>query len=86
MSEWLLISRHAAERWHQRTDSPGVGPRVAWAEAERRSVPGVRADEVRYHRGSETVLVRVGGVLVTVIDATTASRELRQAISGGASA
>lgn len=80
--EWIIVSRHAADRWHQRTDSPGVGPIVAWNRAERRDVRDLNGDEIRYHRASETLLVRKGRVLVTVVDAPTARRQIRQDVYG----
>jgi len=80
--EWIIVSGHAADRWHERTDSPGVGPIVAWNEAERREVRDLNGDEIRYHRPSETLLVRKAGVLVTVVDAPTARRQIRQDVYG----
>ena len=80
--EWIIVSRHAADRWHQRTDSPGVGPIVAWNRAERRDVRDLNGDEIRYHRASETLLVRKGAVLVTVVDAPTARRQICQDVYG----
>lgn len=79
MSElWLRISDHAAVRWHQHTDSPGVGPRVAWGQAQPVSLHDVDGDEVRFHQRLALVLVRRDDTLVTVIDATVAnSTELR---------
>lgn len=82
MMEWIIVSTHAAERWHERTDSPGVGPIVAWNEAERRNIRGVHGDETRYHRESETILVRKARVLVTVVDAEDARPEVRQDLYG----
>jgi len=65
--EWLVVSNHAARRWHQRTDSPGIGPLIAWNQAERRQDTLLRGDEVRYHRHTQAYLVRREDTLVTVI-------------------
>lgn len=82
MMEWIVVSGHAAERWHQRTDSPGVGPIIAWSESERRELEHVSGDEVRYQRATKTLLVRKGNVLVTVLGAADATRQTRQEIYG----
>lgn len=80
--DWIVVSTHAADRWHERTDSPGIGPVVAWSEAERRDVPGIHGDEVRYHDEAEVILVAKGGVLVTVIDVASARPRAKEAITG----
>jgi len=78
--DWITVSGHAAERWHERTDEPGIGPIVAWNEAERRHVPDLDAEEIRYHRPTETLLLQNGGVLVTVINVSTARKQVQQAV------
>lgn len=80
--EWITVSKNAGESWQDVTDSPGVGPIVAWNEAERRDVSTLRADEVRYHRATETLLLAKGETLVEVIDATEATRQIRQDVYG----
>lgn len=78
--EWVVVSSHAAERWHQRTKTPGVGPIVAWNEAERREISDLDADEIRYHKPTGTLLLKNGGVLVTVIEVATARQPIRKAV------
>lgn len=80
--EWIIVTTHAAVRWHERTESPGVGPVVAWNESERREVSDLHGDEIRFHRGLEVLLVRQGNVLATVIDASTARESVRADVFG----
>lgn len=80
--DWINVSAHAADRWHQRTDSPGIGPIVAWNEGDRTNVRTIEGDELRYHRDTETILVRKEQVLVTVIDAATARPAIQRSIYG----
>lgn len=80
--DWLDVSKNAGERWLEVTDSPGIGPVVAWNEAERRQVRDLRADEVRYHRPTDTLLLAHGTTLVEVMDATSANRQIRQDVFG----
>lgn len=75
---------HAAERWNERTDSPGIGPIVAWTRAERRNdVPQLRGDEFRYHRPTDTLLVARDRVIVTCIDIPSARPQIRRALMEG---
>jgi hypothetical protein len=69
--DWINLTDHAAVRWKQRTDNPGVGPIVAWNEAIRAEPADVVADEVRYHESTDTLLVRRQTRLVTVLPADT---------------
>ena len=80
--DWIIVTEHAAERWHQRAHEPTVGPIVAWNEGQRRSVPGLHGDEMRYHRDTETLLVTKDDVLVTVIAVPTAREDVRRAVYG----
>lgn len=82
MIDWICVTDHAAERWHERTESPGIGPIVAWNESERRDISELSGDEIRYHRATETLLVRKGTALVTVIDVNTARPNLQREIYG----
>lgn len=68
----IRITDHAHDRWAERADhSSAAGPQIAWHEGEPITVPhGLSGDEVRYHAASETVLVRFGSRIVTVIDAS----------------
>lgn len=70
--DWVRVTSHAADRWHERTDSPGIGPRGAYIEGT--PVPDgsheFNADEVRHHRPSGTLLLRRGDRLVTVVRET----------------
>lgn len=56
--EWITVTTHAGDRWHERTNSAGVGPIVAWNEGHPVSVPTLEADEVRHHSPTDTLLVR----------------------------
>lgn len=76
-----LLSESAARDWQQLTDVK-YGAVVAWSEAQRRHLPDLSADEVRYHKPTETVLMRVANVLVGIYDATTADRRVRQKLRG----
>lgn len=79
--EYVEISTHAGERWHERRDEPpGYGPVIAW----NRGVPlpdwrGAYCDEARYDDGTGLILLAAnnddGGprVLTTVFRAATAS-------------
>lgn len=78
--DWLIVSEHAAERWHQRTDAPGIGPLVAWNAAERRDIDGLHGDEIRYHRETETLLIQKDSVLVTVVDVSTARPSIQASV------
>jgi len=78
--DWVDVTNHAAIRWHQHTSSPGVGPVVAWTQGEPCSPPTLEADEVRYHRPTDTLLLKKEGVLVTVIDVQTARPAIRSAV------
>lgn len=84
MSEWIRVTDHAADRWHERTDTPGVGPIVAWNKSERRDITDLDADEIRYHQATEMLLLRRDEALVTVIDASTARPKIQQDIYGDA--
>lgn len=81
--DWIIVTAHAAERWHERTVSPGVGPIVAWNESERRQVDDLQGDEIRFHRATDSLLVRKGSRLVTVIYASTARPTIQNEIYGG---
>lgn len=63
------LSPHAADRWDERTAPDSVAPETAWHHAERRSdlERPCRADEVRLHRPTGTILVRDGLDIVTVM-------------------
>lgn len=91
--ELIKVSNHGSSRWHQWTDSPGLGPVVAWNDAT--TLPsnhGLYCDEARYHSDTETVLLVSPDddpepededdvrVLVTVIDANTCKSQCRSAI------
>lgn len=90
--EMIKVSNHGRSRWHQWTDSPGLGPVVAWNDAiTLPSNHGLYCDEARYHGDTETVLlvspddehdeeVDDVRVLVTVIDATTCKSQCKSAI------
>lgn len=80
--DWIYITDHALTRWHERK-SPDtmVGPRVAWIDGVRLESPhGLDVREVRYHAGSQTLLLRKQNRLVTVLDAITVQGRARQAL------
>lgn len=81
--DWINLSTHAVKRWHERTDSPGVGPRYAWDEAKKvENVPGVYGDEFRYHSATGTIMIRKGNTLATVIRTIPGSRRVKQIQKG----
>jgi len=63
------LSDHAVFRWDERTPADSVAPETAWAHGQRitdlERVTG--ADECRYHRPTETVLLRRDRTIVTVL-------------------
>lgn len=75
--EWIEVSKHAGERWHEHTTHPGVGPVVAW----NRGIPlvamdGLDGEEARVLEdvGDEgVVMVRKDDTMVTVVNVATAS-------------
>jgi len=76
----IEISNHAHQQWRQRSDAPGLDPRLAWTVATQLS--GISDfDEGRYHAQSETVLFRRGTVVVTVYDARDVTADLRATIN-----
>lgn len=79
--EWIHVTDHAALRWHQRAGDPGIGPLVAWTEAEPADPPGVVGDEIRHHEPTDTYLVRRQSRLVTVLQAN-----IRDPATGGVQA
>ena len=76
------VTKHAADRWDQRTAPDSVAPETAWEHAQRITVPGpvVRADEVRLHGDTGALLLRRGPCIATVLTVTEASDELSHAI------
>jgi hypothetical protein len=67
--DWVSVTGHAADRWHERTDNPGIGPVVAWQTAARCEPSHLYGDEIRYHAGIDCYLVAKRGRLVTVVEA-----------------
>lgn len=64
------LSAHARSRWATRSALPWLDPTLAWAAAVKLPESAFDAEEVRYHRRSETLLVRRDTTIVTVVDAT----------------
>ena len=77
---WVEISSHVETRWRQRARTQWVGPRVAWYDGEPLDVADDKADELRYHKPSETVLARIDDTLTTVMAAPTARPAIRAAV------
>lgn len=66
----VAVSDHAHDRWAERAPETEQPPVVAWVDAA--GMPGHVAvtcgvDEVRYHRETNTALLRRGMTLVTVL-------------------
>jgi len=81
-ADWIAVSDHAAERWTERTTSPGIGPRVAWNESVRvAGLDGPRGDDIRYHQPTDLVLVADRGTLVTVLEGPELSHADRQTLA-----
>ncbi|NHN40502.1 hypothetical protein G9C85_02470 [Halorubellus sp. JP-L1] len=82
-----VVTKHAADRWDQRTPPDSVSPEAAWTEGcemrlesrtEFRSI-----DEARYHQPTETVLLRYTSVIRTVLAASgpESTRIVRDAVA-----
>lgn len=67
--EWIYVTKHAGDRYQERTDSPGVGPRVAWLQATRVEPSHLHGDEIRYHARLDLYLIVKQARLVTVVPA-----------------
>lgn len=76
----IELSAHARSRWDSRSAVPWLDPVLAWYAAVELKESAFDADEVRYHRRSETVLVRCDTTIVTVVDATDVRQATRAAI------
>ncbi|QLG30055.1 hypothetical protein HUG10_20945 (plasmid) [Halorarum halophilum] len=88
--EWIEMSIHAWTRWSQWTDSPGVGPIIAWNMAE--SITGdhgLYCDEARYFEPANVVLLvakdddvdeETPRTMVTVMTGATIKSKAREAI------
>lgn len=78
----IHTSSHAQQRWRERSPPDAPVLEAAWEQGTRLTdvERALQADECRYHRGSETVLVRRGRTLVTVLLAY-GDEELAQAVS-----
>lgn len=79
-TDWIVVSAHAYERWHERTDAPGHGPRVAWFNGFGIDCRAIDADEARYHQPTDTVLIRKEGTLVTVLDVADSRAPVQDAV------
>lgn len=71
--DWIEVSTHASDRWHERTQNPGIGPRIAWINASPCLATGLHGDEFRYHEPTDTILIMKNGVLTTVLNGSQAS-------------
>ncbi len=80
-SQNIIVSKHALKRWFQRSATPEMDPALAWAEATEIRGHGLEGDEVRYHTPSETVIIRKGNTLVTVIAVESAMPTVRTAVT-----
>ena len=61
------VTWHAGDRWDDRTDADSVAPETAWAHGQRIDAGGpLRNVDVRLHRDSGTLLLRKGGVIVSI--------------------
>jgi len=76
------VSRHAQQRWIQRSSLPSMDPLVAWRSPDAQLLRNhdLDGDEVRYHEPSDAVLVRKDDTLVTVIHAPSAKWRVRAAV------
>lgn len=65
----IHVSAHAAKRWTERTEPGAVEPKTAWVTGVRvrDAEDVVDADECRYHRETETILVRRDTTIVTIL-------------------
>ena len=87
--EFITVSTHAEDRWFRRAD-PAAECELAeaWFDAVTLTGHGLDVAEVRYHAGSETLLLRERSTLVTVLDARFTAPRLQESIerAGGVSA
>ena len=76
------VTEHAGDRWDQRTDCGSVAPETAWGHGQRIAVGSqpIRADEVRLHHDSRALLLREGGMIMTVYTLDELSSEVYHAI------
>jgi len=65
----VFVSKHAADRWDERTPPDSVAPETAWRCSERRAdlTLDTGLDEVRLHRETHVLLGRNGAVIVTAL-------------------
>lgn len=76
------VTYHAGDRWDQRTDPDSVAPETAWTHGQRITVGSqpIRADEVRLHHSSETLLLRQASMITTVYSLDELTNETYHAI------
>lgn len=71
-------SDHALERWETRARFD-MDLMEAWRQATEVSGSGISGDEIRYHLGSNTFIVRKDDTLVTVLWEGSTSKRARKA-------
>jgi len=77
----VVLTDHAIDRWQERSQQPSFDPIVAWIQGVEVEGTTLDGDEVRYHAGTDTCLVRKDTVIVTVVDVSSASRQTCQAVA-----
>lgn len=79
-------SEHARTRWVQRVGVGGVGVAAGWLEAVSLEGHGhgCHGDEARYHRESNTVMVRKDDTITTVMDGRALKESTRRAVERAA--
>lgn len=77
----VSLTDHASWRWCQRSDDPTVDPLVAWIQGVEVRGTSLEGDEIRYHERTDTCLIRKNDALVTVVNASRASPQTREAVT-----
>lgn len=71
---------HVRTRWVQRVGVGGPGPLAAWLDADPFECEALHGEEFRYHADSNSILIRKGRNITTVIHAETARNGAKRAI------
>lgn len=82
-----VVTQHAAQQWDRRTPPESVAPETAWREAWEMRLEAHpdyhNIHETRFHRPTETVFLRITGVIRTILAASgpESERIVRDAVA-----
>lgn len=69
-----VVTRHAATQWDRRTPPDSVAPETAWGDAWEMRLEAHpdyhNLHETRFHQPTETVFLRITGVIRTILAAS----------------